>query len=78
MEGIIVNFRGSKRTKKFNHLIINVNQIKGLIDKEVVWKSEKGKEIKGKIVKEHGKHAVRAIFERGLPGQALGNKVEIK
>ena len=50
-----------------------------LIGKEVVWKSPAGKEIKGKVASAHGnKGAVRVIFETGMPGQSLGNKVEIK
>jgi len=47
--------------------------------KEVEWKSPAGKIIKGKIAAAHGGHGVvRAIFERGLPGQAVSEKVEIK
>jgi large subunit ribosomal protein L35Ae len=44
-----------------------------------VWKSPKGKEINGKVASAHGnKGAVRVIFEKGLPGQSLGNNVEVK
>ena len=50
-----------------------------LVGKEVVWKSPKGKEINGKVASAHGnKGAVRVIFEKGLPGQSLSTKVEIK
>ncbi len=52
-----------------------------LIGKEVVWKTpgSKGKTIKGKITSIHGtKGALRVIFEKGMPGQAIGDKVEIK
>ena len=46
--------------------------------KEVVWRSSAGKEIKGKISDAHGnKGIVRAIFESGLPGQAITNDVEV-
>jgi ribosomal protein L35AE/L33A len=35
-------------------------------------------EIKGKIASTHGSNGVlRAIFEKGLPGQAITTKVEI-
>jgi len=35
--------------------------------------------IKGKISGSHGnKGLVRAIFERGLPGQALNTEIEVK
>ena len=85
MQGVIVNFRRGKRTQKTNHLIINVNSVNdkekaaGLVGKSVVWKSPAGKEINGKIASAHGnKGAIRAIFEKGMPGQSVGNKVEIK
>ena len=85
MDGVIVNYRSSKRTQMHNHIIIktdsskNKEQAKKLVGKSVSWKNTEGKakkEIKGKVVKEHGNSgAVRAIFEKGLPGQAIGTKV---
>ena len=49
------------------------------VGKAVEWKSPAGKVIKGKIASAHGnKGVVRAIFEKGLPGQSIGTKVEIK
>jgi large subunit ribosomal protein L35Ae len=84
MKGIIANFRGGKHTQYNNHMIIKVNSIdskekaNSLLNKNVIWKSPKSKEIKGQIVKEHGNSgAVRAIFEKGLPGQSIGTEVEI-
>ncbi|MBI2667940.1 50S ribosomal protein L35ae [Candidatus Woesearchaeota archaeon] len=85
MKGIIVNFRGGRHTQKNNHMIIKVNSIDNktkanqFLNKNVVWKSPKGKEIKGQIVKEHGnKGALRAIFEKGMPGQSVGTEVEVE
>ena len=84
MKGVIINFRGSHKTKYFSHMIIHIEnfskeQAKKLVGKNVVWKSPAGKEIKGVISSAHGRNgAVRAIFEKGLPGQSLGEKVEIK
>lgn len=86
MKGIIHNFRGSRRIKTGNQMIIEVEgtddkaKAEKLIGKEVVWTSPgKNKtEIKGKISAVHGnKGAVRAIFERGLPGQAIGTEIKI-
>ena len=85
MEGLVLNFRGGKHTKYDNHMIVRVEGFddreasKKLISKEVVWKSPAGKEIKGKIANLHGnKGAVRVIFEKGMPGQAIGTKVKVE
>ncbi|MDP2749923.1 MAG: 50S ribosomal protein L35ae [Nanoarchaeota archaeon] len=87
MEGIIANYRRAKHRQTPSHIIIKVASINDkeqamkLIGKTVSWKNPIGKagmEIKGKVAKEHGNSgAVRAIFERGLPGQAIGTKVNI-
>ena len=57
----------------------NVESAEKVIGKEVVYKTESGKEIKGVISALHGRKGnVRAIFaEKGLPGQALGKKIKI-
>jgi large subunit ribosomal protein L35Ae len=50
----------------------------GIVGKRVVWKTQTGKEIVGRVSKAHGNSgAVLARFEKGLPGQALGTEVEI-
>ena len=83
MKGQITNFRGSRHTKYDNHMIVKFEGIETrenatpLIGKPVSWKSPKGKEIKGKIAAEHGnKGCVRVIFEKGMPGQSIGNFIE--
>jgi len=57
----------------------SVEEAEKVIGKEVVWTSPAGKEIKGKISALHGRNGnVRVIFaEKGLPGQALGQKVKV-
>lgn len=87
MNGIISHFRGSFRRKKGNHLIVIVpgmdtrDKAKALIGKKASWTTP-GKEkkvISGKISSAHGnKGAVRIVFERGLPGQSLGEEVKIE
>ena len=84
MKGTIMSYRGSHKTQYPNHIIIKVEGVndkaKALeyVGKKVTWTSPAKKEIKGEIKKIHGNSgAIRAIFERGLPGQALGGKVEI-
>ncbi len=84
MEGIIASFRRGKRTQKMNQAVIVVKgyekneKSKELVGKTVTWKSPAGKEIKGKVAAVHGnKGRVRAIFEKGLPGQSMATKVTI-
>ena len=53
-------------------------EAKKLAGKRVRWKSPAGTVIEGVISDAHGnKGIVRAIFERGLPGQAITNEVEV-
>ena len=85
MEGIVANFRRGRRTYTPRHFIIVIEGIedkkgaKALVGKHVSWKSSSGKIINGKVASAHGNSgALRVIFERGLPGQALAQKVEIK
>ena len=84
-EGKVIQFRRGRHNIHERHFLIEVDKIsnkeeaKKIVGKEVVWKSQAGKEIKGKIASPHGnKGIVRAIFEKGLPGQAITTKVEIK
>ncbi len=83
-EGKIVQFRRGRKTITEKHFLIEVKGISGrkeaekLVGKEVVWSSPAGKKIIGKISGAHGgKGLVRAIFEKGLPGQAITTKVEV-
>ena len=85
MQGVIVNFRRGRKTYTPRHYIILVDGVSdrkkatSLVGKSVSWKSCAGKVLTGKIAASHGNSgAIRAIFEIGLPGQAIGTKVEIK
>ncbi|MAG52804.1 MAG: 50S ribosomal protein L35ae [Nanoarchaeota archaeon] len=82
MEAVIVNFRRGRHRQNTRQIVIKVQGVKTIKDTEkllkkaVSWTSPGGKEIKGTISASHGNSGcVRAIFERGLPGQALGQKV---
>lgn len=84
MNGIIANYRQGVHTQYPKQMIIVVDGVNNkedaskLIGKTATWKSPSGKEISGSIKKEHGnKGAVRVIFEKGLPGQAIGSPIEI-
>ena len=84
MKGIVIQFRRGRKTYKPRHFLLdfgmkNKEEAGKLVGKEVEWKSVGGKSIKGKIASSHGnKGLVRAIFEAGLPGQALTTEVEVK
>ena len=85
MKGKVLQFRRGRHTIKERHFLIEVEgptdraSAEKLVGKEVIWTSSAGKEIKGKISGAHGnKGVVRAIFEKGLPGQAVTTNVEIK
>ena len=84
MIGKIIQFRRSRNTYKKRHFLIDVQaknkeEAEKFVKKEVDWKSPAGKIIKGKIAGTHGnKGLVRAIFEKGLPGQAINTEVEVK
>ncbi|MEM3154546.1 MAG: 50S ribosomal protein L35ae [Candidatus Woesearchaeota archaeon] len=84
---IISHFRGSFRRKKGNQLIVivpgvdNREKAQSYVGKTAVWTAP-GKQktrIRGKISAVHGnKGALRVVFERGMPGQSLGQEVKIE
>ena len=81
----IIQFRQGRSNVKERHYLIEIEgsdsraKAEKFVGKEVTWKSPAGKVIKGKISAPHGnKGVVRSIFEKGLPGQAVTTKVEIK
>ena len=85
MKGLIASYRRGRRTQTTSHLILLVDSVESkdkaasLVGKSVIWKSPAGKEIKGTVSATHGnKGAVRAIFEKGMPGQSVGTYVELQ
>ena len=84
MKGKINNFRQGRHHQETRHLIVTVDGVdtrkkaEKLLEKKVEWKTSTGKTIKGVVKALHGnKGAVRVLFEKGLPGQALGKEVMI-
>ena len=82
--GKVIQFRRGRHTIHEKHFILEVGaknreEAEKFIGKRVEWKSPAGKIIKGEISGAHGNNGlVRAIFEMGLPGQAITTGVEIK
>ncbi len=84
MKAKLIQFRRGKQTIHERHYLIEIDGVskrdeaEKFVGKEVEWKSPAGKIIKGKISAPHGKRGVvRAIFEKGLPGQAITQHVEV-
>lgn len=84
-KGKVIQFRQGRHTIHERHFLIEIEktdkreEAEKFVGKVVEWKSPAGKVIKGKVSAPHGNNGlVRAIFERGLPGQAIATKVEIK
>ncbi|MBW3013925.1 50S ribosomal protein L35ae [Candidatus Woesearchaeota archaeon] len=87
MKAQIANFRKSRTRQKDNHMIVLVEgtdskaKAEKLVGKKVIFTTEgkAKKQIVGKVASAHGnKGAVRVIFERGMPGQAIGKEVKIE
>jgi len=85
MEGVIVHFRGSRRVKRSNQMVVQVDGIDNkdkaskLVGKKVIWKTSAGKQMNGQITNIHGNSgALRVRFETGMPGQSIGTKVAIE
>lgn len=85
IEAIVASFRRGKHTYRPRQFLLIVDgltreEAKKLIGKKVIFetKGKRKKIIEGIIKRLHGNKAtLLAHFNRGLPGQALGNKVKI-
>ena len=85
MEATIVNYRQGRHHVTPNQMILDIPGVKTredaekLVGKKVTWTSPAKKDILGKITGAHGnKGAVKVLFEKGMPGQAFGNKVNVE
>ncbi len=85
MKAKIAHFRGGKHTQTNNHMLLvaegidNREKASKLVGKQVIFLTQKGSAIAGKIASAHGNSGVlRAVFEKGMPGQSIGKDVEIK
>ena len=85
MKAWIINYRMGRHTQNPHQMVVKVEGVEGrdaavkLKGKQVTWTSPAGKEMTGTITGPHGnKGAVRAKFEKGLPGQAVGTPAEVK
>jgi len=86
MEAIVMHFRQGRHHVNPHQMILKVadtaEEAKKFIGKKAIWTSEGKNKVKitGEISALHGRKGnVRAIFaDKGLPGQALGQKVKVE
>ena len=84
MKGTIVNYRGGRHTQYPKQMIIATDLKKRedaekLVGKAVTFTTPSKKTITGKVAAAHGNSgAVRVIFDKGMPGQAISEPVEIQ
>ncbi|MFC1801038.1 50S ribosomal protein L35ae [Nanoarchaeota archaeon] len=87
MEGLIMNFRRARHHAYHRQMIVMISDVDDkkkaieLIGKKAVWVApgKDKKELVGVVNAAHGsKGYVRVVFERGMPGQAIGSKVRIE
>ncbi len=84
MQGIIASFRRGRHHTYNNQMIVELDGVeskeeaKDLVGKDVKYNTGKNV-IEGEVRDTHGNSgAIRVLFERGMPGQSLGQTVEIE
>ncbi len=84
MEAIVMHYRQGRHHQNLKQMVLKVadtpEEASKSVGKTVSWTSPSGKVISGKITALHGRKGnVRTLFsEKGLPGQALGQKVKVE
>ncbi len=80
MEARITGFKRGRGISYAHHPIIECTEgtPHELIGKKIFWKTRTGKTITGKVLKPHGKTGLLTKFDKGLPGDAVGDPVVLK
>ncbi|MFT4312702.1 MAG: 50S ribosomal protein L35ae [Candidatus Woesearchaeota archaeon] len=85
MNATIVSFRRGRTTQTPNQMILqpkgcqSKDEAQKFVGKTVTFTTQTGKKIVGKITGAHGNSgAVRALFEKGMPGQAVTQNVLVE
>lgn len=83
MKAIIVSYRRGRHTQRYRQGILKIEGVdsrekaKEFIGKEVELTFSKAT-IKGRITRAHGNNGkLIVLFEKGMPGQAIGKEVKI-
>lgn len=86
VKGKVIQFRRGRKNYTPRHFLIEIegtetrDAASKFVGQEVSWTSpgKEAKILKGKVSSAHGNNGVlRAIFEKGLPGQAIGTEVVV-
>jgi len=78
--GVVLGYRRGSNTQYVNQVLIkvfspNIKNVSSLIGSKVIVRDKYGNEYRGKIVRAHARgrnNVVIAVFNRNLPGQAIG------
>ena len=83
-KAIFVNYSGGRHTQMNKQILVKIDQVDDknkaakYIGRKVTWKSPSGNTLIGKIISVRGGNGVlKAIFRKGLPGQAIGKELNI-
>jgi large subunit ribosomal protein L35Ae len=83
-QAIFVNYRQGMFNQKTRSILLRIPGVSDAstaskyIGRKVIWHSQTGKKLVGKIISIHGQGGtLLSRFRKGLPGQALGSTVEI-
>jgi large subunit ribosomal protein L35Ae len=81
---IFVNYRQGMFRQSTSNVLVRIPEMSTAssaskyIGRKVIWQSQTGKKLIGKIISTHGQGGVLlARFRKGLPGQALGSRLEV-
>lgn len=84
MKGLLVSYKRGRHLIHPKQGLVKATGIdskakaQALVGRKVTYTTKSGKKISGKVTRPHGnKGLVRARFNKGLPGQAIGREVEI-
>lgn len=83
-KGVFTSYRRGKHTQRNHQTLIRIEGIDDwkeaarFIGRKVTWNSPTGNVLMGRIVGVHGRRGVvKARFQKGLPGHAIGAAVTI-
>ena len=85
MKAVFLGYKGGRRTRRNKHILIKIDQVDDrdeaakYIGKRFTWKTPTGNTITANVVSVHGGNGVlnASCLKKGLPGQAVGEELNI-